>query len=99
MSYLDEIPTLDIANIPGYLNHVTFNMIFTVPKFDGDPSFAIDHVARFATYTSKVDVVHQDVLIMLFKRALQGHDSWLYNCKPRSMSSIEALFDKFLEHS
>ena len=95
MSYLDEIPALDIASIPGCPNHVTFNMIFRVPKFDVDPSSAFDHVARFATYTSKVDVVHQDVLIMLFIRSLQGHFSWLYNCKPRSISSIEALFDNF----
>lgn len=49
MSYLDEFPTLDIASIPGYLNHVTFSMIFRVPKFDGDPYFVVYHVAIFAT--------------------------------------------------
>lgn len=33
---------------------------------------------------------------MLFIRSLQGHNSWLYNCK-LSISSIEALLDNFLE--
>lgn len=30
-------------------------------------------------------------------RSLHGHDSWLHNGKPRSISSIEAFFDGFLK--
>jgi len=58
MSYHDEIPAFDITSIHGYSNHMSFNTIFRVPKFDGDPYFAVDHVDRFATYTSKANVVH-----------------------------------------
>lgn len=66
--------------------------------FDGDLLSAIDHVARYVAYTSKVEVVHHNVLVMLFMRSLQGHNSWLHNCNGRSISSIEGLFDGFLKH-
>ena len=56
MSFFDDFPALDIVRIPGRPKHLTWTIIRGVPKFDGDPIFAIDHVARFATYALKVDL-------------------------------------------
>lgn len=66
--------------------------------FDGDPLFVINHVARFVANMPKVEVVHYDVLIMLFMRSLHAQDSWICNCIARIISSIGAFFDGFLKH-
>jgi len=66
--------------------------------FDGDPLSAIDHVEIFNTRSSREKVVHQDVLMLLFMGSLSGHNSWLHNKKPWSISSIEQFFDGFLNH-
>lgn len=73
-------------------------MIRAVLVFDGDPLSTIDHVERFIVHTSREKVVHQDVLMLLFMSSVHGHNSWLHNHEPRSISSIEEFFDGFLRH-
>lgn len=97
-SCFDEFLVLDTASIPGNSNHATWNVMRWKTKFDGDILSTLDHVSRFATYTSKFEVIHLDVLIFLFMRSLQGHISWLHNCKPKIISTIKAFFDGFLKH-
>lgn len=36
--------------------------------------------------------------MLLFMTSLSGHNSWLQNHEPRSISSIEEFFDGFLRH-
>jgi len=98
MSFFDDFPALDITSIPGNPNHVTGRMVRGVPIFDGDPLSANYYVERFIAHASKEKVVHQDVLILLFMSSLHGHNSWLHNHEPRSISSIEEFFDGFLRY-
>ena len=44
MSFFDDFPALDIANILGHSNHVTWRMVCGVPMFYGDPLSIIIHV-------------------------------------------------------
>ena len=66
--------------------------------FDGDPLSVIDHIERFSAHASKEKVVHQDVLMLLFMGSLGGHNSWLHDHEPRSISSIEEFVEGFLRH-
>lgn len=59
-------PTLDVKDIPRFPNCWDTNSMINVPKFDSDPSLAIDHIAIFIKYASKVNMVHKDALMRLF---------------------------------
>ena len=98
LSLFDKFPTLDIVIIPGHPNHVAGRMVRGVPMFDGGPLSAIDHVKRFNENSSREKVFHQDVLMLFFMGSLDGHNSWLHDHKPRSISYIEVFIDGFLRH-
>jgi len=98
LSFFDKFPTLDITIIPGHPNHVVGRLVCGVPVFDGDPLSVMDHVERFNAHASREKVVHQHVLMLLFMRSLCGHNSWLHNHEPKSISSIEEFIDGFLRH-
>jgi hypothetical protein len=68
----EMFPSLDINNIPGYPNHFSPDWLDDCPKFDGDPSSAITHVVKFLKYASKINVIHEDVLIRLFLVSLEA---------------------------
>ena len=41
-----------------------------LPKFDGDPPLAISHFVNFLKYTSKINVMQEDVLMRVFAYSL-----------------------------
>jgi len=73
-------------------------MVHGVPVFDGDLVFEIDHAELFIFHTSKENVVHKDVFMLLFMSSLYGYNSWLHNHEPQSISSIKEFFECFLRH-
>lgn len=85
LSLFNKFPALDIASIPRHPNHVTGRMVRGVVLFDGDPLSVIDHIEIFNAHTSRENVVHQDVLMLLFMGSLCGHNSWLHDHEPRSI--------------
>ena len=98
LSFFDIFLTLDIASIHGHLNHFVGRMVRGVPMVNGDPLSTIDHVEIFNAHDSREKAVHQDVLMLLFMGSLGGHNSWLYDHEPKSISSIEDFIDGFLSH-
>ena len=98
LSFFDKFLTLDIARILGHPNHVAGRMVRGVLVFDGDPLSAITHIERFNAHASGEKVFHQDVLMLLFMGSLGGHNSWLHDHGPKSISSIEEFVDGFLSH-
>jgi hypothetical protein len=71
-----------------------------LPKFDGDPLFSISHVVNFLKYASKINVMHEDVLMRLLAYSLEGkqRDWVIHSCSPRSISSIVDFIEIFLKH-
>lgn len=98
VSFFDDFPTLNIANIPGYPSDVRGRMVHGVPLFDGDPNSTINHVEIFNSHTSKEKVIHKEVLMFLLFSSLYGHNSWLQNHEPRSILSVEKFDDVFLRN-
>jgi hypothetical protein len=67
----ERFPSLGIKDIIGYPNHFSLDWVYDCPKFNGDPTLAITHIVRFLKYTSKINVIHEDVLIKLFLVSLE----------------------------
>jgi hypothetical protein len=49
---------------------------WNISKFDGDPLLAITHAVKFLKYTSKINVMHEGMLMRLFVNSLEGKN-WL----------------------
>jgi hypothetical protein len=95
----EMFPSLDINNVPGYPNHFSSDWGNDCPKLDGDLSSAITHVVKFLKYTSKINVIHKDVLIRLFLISLEARQkNWVkHSCSPKSISSLAVFIEEFLK--
>jgi hypothetical protein len=88
-------PSLDFNNFPGYPNHFCPNWLDDCPKFDGDPSSTITHVVKFLKYASKINVVHEDVLIRFFLVSLEARqNNWVKkSLSPKSIPSLTVFIE------
>jgi len=94
----ERYPSLDIKNAPGYPNHYSPYWLDDCLKFDGDHSLAISHIVKFLKQISKVNVVHEDVLMRLCTYSIKSQRDWIiYAYTPTSISSIANLFKEFLK--
>jgi hypothetical protein len=71
-----------------------------IPKFDGDIHFATQHVTSFLDFVSRLNVMHEDVLIRLFVYSLEGDPrTWIKSCcRPKEISSLTGLIQVFLKN-
>jgi hypothetical protein len=70
-----------------------------IPKFDGNAHFVTQHVISFLEFVSKLNVIHEEVLIRLFVSSLEGDPkTWIKHCSPRKISSFAGLIQVFLKH-
>jgi hypothetical protein len=86
----ENFPSFCIKNVLGYPNHFSLNWWDDCPKIDGDPSSTITQVVKFLKYTSKINVIHEYVLIRLFVLSLEEKKKdWVkHSCNPKSIFSI-----------
>jgi hypothetical protein len=64
--FCEAYKALDVEFVYGYPNKCPPRWWEDYPKFDGDPTSSIVHVAKNFKYTSELDVIHDDVLVRLF---------------------------------
>jgi hypothetical protein len=64
-------PYFDFQSVLGYLNYFSLEWRVSFPKFDGDPSLAVTHVVEYMKYSSRLNVLHEYVLIIFFVYSLE----------------------------
>jgi hypothetical protein len=64
-------PSIYVKNIPRYPNHLPTKWRESCPKFNGDPTLAVTHVINYMKYASRLNVLHEDVLMKFFVSSLE----------------------------
>jgi hypothetical protein len=93
-------PFFGIQNIPRYPNQDFGEWRESFPKFNGDPNLEITHVLKYMTYDSRLNVLHEYVLIKIFVSSLESSQrSWLaYTCDPKNIPYSTNLIEDFLRN-
>jgi diadenosine tetraphosphatase ApaH/serine/threonine PP2A family protein phosphatase len=68
---------IDAKRIPRYPNHYSLDWLEDCPTFDGYPILATSHDMKFLKYTSKINVIHEnidDTIFLLSEGKTKGLD-------------------------
>jgi hypothetical protein len=84
----------------GYPNEFPLEWNENVSNFDGEYSQAIINIVSLLKYVSKLNVMHEDVLIKIFLVSLEGDQKiWVKNCSdPRTISSFPCFVKLLFKH-
>jgi len=62
----------DVEKIPRYPKHYYLKWLEEFPIFNGDTHCVIFHIAAFLQYASKINSMHENVLMKLFVASVKG---------------------------
>jgi len=91
---------IDLQKIPRCPNNCSPKWLKYIPKFDGDVPFVAQHISSFFKAITKLNIMHEDVLMKLFVFSLEGYsNTWIKHCcRPKKIYSLADLFKVFLKH-
>jgi hypothetical protein len=93
-------PSFDVHDIRGYPNHCSSRWRVSCPKFNGDPTLAVTHVMNYMRYASRLNVLHEYVLMKICVSSLESIQKYLFthSFDPKSIPYSTKLIEEFLRH-